>query len=130
MNIFIHTRDASLLRLMRRRYGRVNEVELSQLVGDSAIDFDTGDLVMVDRIPEQGFYECKASVIVVEARADSADELQAARTGAVGFITMSASERLIAKAISCVANGEVWMSRETIATVFSEYAGMLKKERV
>jgi len=40
---------------------------------------------------------------------------------------MQASERLILQAIAAVVKGEVWMSRETIATVFAEYARMLNK---
>lgn len=85
-----------------------------------------GELLFLDRIPPAGFSNLKVRGVFVASRYSKRKEFLAARSGARGFLTKDASRTMLLKAIKDISSGEIWMTRETIARVFEEFARIVQ----
>jgi len=86
------------------------------------------DIVFWEKIPPRGFYASKGSVVIIASADAKVDEFSSARAGAHGFISPTIPDAVLSNVIACVSKGEIWMTRDTIARVFDDYAKLMKIE--
>lgn len=124
MKIYIHTKNWAFPDSLKSYYG---DVEVINEHAHGGIDglLKPGELLFMDRIPPRNFFDPAATVMVVLTRYSQKEEFMAARAGVKGFITADIVDAELHRAIDCVAAGEIWMTRKTIAKVFTEYARLL-----
>jgi len=124
MKIYVHAGNWAFPDLLKSFYGDVEVIDEHAQGGIDGL-LKPDDLLIMDRIPPRGFFDPAATVMVVLSRYSQKEEFMAARAGVKGFITADIPEAELHRAIDCVAAGEIWMTRKTIARVFEEYARLL-----
>jgi len=129
MKIFVQSVDTAFVERLK-----VIRKDVETVAGKAAIEqidsgLDRGDLLFLEQMPAHGFYGLRADVVVVGGANRHSEELMAAKLGAKGFVSSDISESLLVDVIACVTSGEVWMTRQTIANVFDEYARLMSKDR-
>ncbi len=67
--------------------------------------------------------------LVLSGSEDEETQLQAARSGARGFLPKSQAATVLARAIRSVAEGEVWFSRRVSERIFQEYHQLARRTR-
>ena len=127
MKIYAHTRNRVFHDKLKNLYADVEVVDEHAEGGIDAL-LQPGELLFMDRIPPKGFFDPVARVLVVLSRYSQKEEFRAAGAGVKGFITADIPEADLHRAIRCVAAGEIWMTRKTIARVFEEYVRLLARE--
>jgi DNA-binding NarL/FixJ family response regulator len=120
MKIYVHTKSSEFPDKLMRLYGDVEVVDEHAEGGINGL-LKPGEMLFMDRIPPKRFFEPSARVLVVLSRYSQKEEFLAARAGIKGFITSDIPDADLHRATRCVAAGEVWMTRKTIAKVFEEY---------
>jgi len=128
MKIYVQSSDADFIQRLKLVDTDVATVavglpdeQVSHLLRD-------GDLFFVDQVPVHGVYHLPANVVVIATGNSRSEELVAARLGAKGFIARDITQALLVDVIRSVTSGVVWMSRETIANVFDEFARLMNRD--
>lgn len=124
MKIYVHIKNSGLPDKLMRLYG---DVEVIDAYVEDEINglLKPGELLFMDRMPPRSFIDSSARVLVVLSGYSQQEEFLAARAGAKGFIASDISEAELLRVVQCVAAGEIWMTRKTIARVFEEYVRLL-----
>jgi DNA-binding NarL/FixJ family response regulator len=69
----------------------------------------------------------RPAVLVLSTDEAEETQLEAARSGARGFLPKSKAVPGLAKAVRAVANGDVWFSRRVSSLIFSEFPGRVRR---
>jgi len=127
MRIYVHIRNSAFPEKLMRLYP---DAEVIDEHAEGGIDglVKPGEMLFMDRIPPRGFFNPAARVLVVLSRYSQKEEFLAARAGVKGFITSDIPDADLHRATRCVAAGEIWMTRKTIARVFEEYVKLPAKK--
>jgi len=128
MKIFIQSSDADFIQRLQLVDQEVETVAVGTPVEQVGKVLRDDDLFFVEQMPVHGFYHLRAHVVVIGAEHSRSEELMAARLGAKGFVVRDIPQTLLVDVIRSVTSGVVWMSRETIAHVFDEFAGLMNRD--
>ncbi len=121
LKIFVQNRLADLAAQLTGLAYQVECCSETMVFNDLEEHLIHGDIVFWDHIPESGFYGSKANIIVATAKSSATEEHDAAKAGALAYIASDISDEMLKHVIVSVSKGELWMTRDTIATLFDEF---------
>jgi len=123
MNIFVQTTDTELAFAMKELGYDVECYPENMIYSDLEQRLSHGDIVFWHQVSGHVFYGSKAYVIIISSVLNAEEEYAAAIAGALAYIECNvANKKILNNVIHSVSKGQIWMTRETIAKVFEEYA--------
>lgn len=123
MNVFVQTSHTGLATALVELGYHVEYYLDNMAYNDLELRLKHGDIVFWQQVSGHVFYASNAHVVILSSEPSGQEEYAAATAGASAYLELDKPDKKILKhVIDSVSKGQIWMTRETIAKVFDEYA--------